>query len=130
MVTKKARSPVDEPILGRWIVTALDDEVAQLGAQPITVRIDADSIRAQSQCVPFPYIYKRRGDRVLLGKINPGLVCARGLSHWEQEFDIGMYNADRVARTADGGLVFSGTGGTVTMRPFAPGARRADAVSR
>lgn len=103
-------------IVGRWVVVAIDDEVAVPMARPITVAINADTIRAQSQCVPFPFLYKLRGTRILLGKINPGLVCARGLSRWEQEFEIGMYNADRVGRTADGELVFSGMAGTVTMR--------------
>lgn len=102
-------------LAGNWVVASIGGAAPPPDADIIHVAVDGSTIRARSQCVPFPWRYRLAEGRLALTPINPGLVCARGLSAWEKAFQEAMNAATGVA-VADGRMVISGAAGAVVLR--------------
>lgn len=79
-------------IRGEWRLTEMNGRPAPSAADPddahhpISMTVGDFTFRARSQCVPFWRRYERAGDRLVIADLNPGAMCARGLSAWETEF--------------------------------------------
>ncbi|MGZ9099435.1 MAG: META domain-containing protein [Brevundimonas sp.] len=89
---------------------------------PITMTVGDFSVRAQSQCIAIWRRYEWRENRLTLTPLNPGAMCARGLSDWETEFGRTLSGVTTAAR-ADGRLRLEGAAGTLAFEP-APAAPR------
>jgi hypothetical protein len=70
-------------------------------AIPVTMTVGDFSFRAQSQCIAIWRRYERRGDQLTVSPLNPGAMCARGLSPWETEFGRTLSGIDSAARVGD-----------------------------
>lgn len=68
---------------------------------PITMTVGDSTFRARSQCVAFWRRYASDGGRLTVKPDNPGAMCARGLSHWETEFERSLSAVDRTERVGD-----------------------------
>lgn len=92
---------------GEWLLVEMNGRPAprardpQDHDHPITASVGATSFRAQSQCVPIWRRYRLADGVLVMSDLNPGPMCARGLSQWETEFGRTLSAVDRVERTAD-----------------------------
>lgn len=114
--TVTAASPAPRADLsGEWLLIEMNGRPApqardpQDAHHPITASVGATSFRAQSQCVPIWRRYRIENGVLSMSDLNPGAMCARGLSNWETEFGRTLSAVDRVERTADR-LVLTGPG--------------------
>lgn len=89
---------------------------------PITMTVGDFSFRAQSQCVAIWRRYEWTGDRLVVTPLNPGPVCARGLTSWENEFSRALSGVTSASRS-DGLLRLSGEAGLLTFEPAPAPAR-------
>lgn len=100
-----AERPVD--LSGEWLLVEMNGQPASRARNPqdhhhpITASVGATSFRAQSQCVPIWRRYRFEDGLLSLSDLNPGAVCARGLSDWETEFGRTLSAVDRAERTSD-----------------------------
>jgi hypothetical protein len=98
---------------GEWRLTEMNGRAApQLrdaddAHHPITASVGAFAFRAQSQCIAFWRRYAVEGERVRMSELNPGAMCARGLSDWEREFDRSLSAVTGASRT-EGSLTLTG----------------------
>ena len=113
-----ARSPAS--IGGQWRLTEMNgrpaDAVRVGDIGPITLTVGESSLRAQSQCVAFWRSYEQQGERLIVTALNPGAMCARGLTEWETEFDRTLSNVTAAGRTGDL-LRLTGPGATLVFEP-------------
>lgn len=117
-------APAD--LRGDWRLVEMNGRrPAEAGADaavPITMTVGDFSVRAQSQCIAIWRRYEWRENRLALTPLNPGAMCARGLSDWETEFGRTLSGVTAAARV-DGRLRLEGAAGTLTFEP-APAAPR------
>lgn len=121
---RAAPAPASASIVGQWRLTEMngrapgaDSHVGDIG--PITLTAGENSLRAQSQCVAFWRGFERRGDRLTVTPLNPGAMCARGLTIWETEFDRTLSGVTTVAQDGDT-LRLSGPNAALTFAPAPP----------
>jgi hypothetical protein len=117
-------APAD--IRGEWRLTVMNGRPAPApddpdSIHPITMTVGDFSFRARSQCVAFWRRYERDAEKLVVTTANPGAMCARGLSQWEQEFDRTLSGVDR-AMVGDGRLMLTGPGARLTFEPAPPAA--------
>lgn len=92
---------------GEWLLVEMNGRPAprtrdpQDHHHPITASVGATSFRAQSQCVPIWRRYRVEDGVLKMSNLNPGAMCARGLSDWETEFGRTLSAVDRAERTSD-----------------------------
>lgn len=89
---------------------------------PITMTVGDVSLRAQSQCIAIWRRYERQGERLVVTALNPGAMCARGLSPWEIEFGRTLSAVTDASRT-DGMLRLRGSAGELAFEPAPPAPR-------
>lgn len=103
--TAAGKAPAD--LSGEWVLIEMNDRPApqerdpQDAHHPITASVGATTFRAQSQCVPIWRRYHLEDGVVRMSDLNPGAMCARGLSNWETEFGRALSAVDRAERTSD-----------------------------
>lgn len=94
-------------LTGEWLLIEMNGRPApqardpQDRDHPITASVGATSFRAQSQCVPIWRRYRIDDGTLRMSDLNPGAMCARGLSTWETEFGRTLSAVDRAERTPD-----------------------------
>lgn len=92
---------------GEWLLVEMNGRPAprardpQDQHHPITASVGETSFRAQSQCVPIWRRYHLTDGVLSMSALNPGAMCARGLSDWETEFGRTLSAVDRAERTDD-----------------------------
>ena len=86
---------------------------------PITMTVGDSSFRAQSQCVAFWRRYEWRAGSLVVTPANPGAMCARGLSPWENEFSRTL-SAVTDANVQNGMMRLSGPAANLTFQPAPP----------
>jgi len=112
-------------IRGEWRLTAMNGRPAPSVADPndahhpIFMTVGDFTFRARSQCVPFWRRYERAGDRLVVSELNPGAMCARGLSDWETEFSRTLSAATRI-ELRDGTLRLTGPDASLTFEAAPP----------
>jgi hypothetical protein len=79
-----------------------------------TVSITQDRISMPGNCAIAGWSYSFDGDR-LITKAIAGPTCRRALTPEERGLVAAFTGANKVSRTAVDGLIFEGTGGTVTL---------------
>lgn len=117
--------PAAADIRGEWRLAAMNGRRAPTAADPndahhpITMTVGDFTFRAQSQCVPFWRRYERQGDRIVVTDLNPGAMCARGLSDWEREFSRTLSAVTSAGRRGDV-LRLTGPDASLTFDPAPP----------
>lgn len=116
--TAAQTAPAD--LRGEWRLAEMNGRrpaaTGEDSAVPITMTVGDFSFRAQSQCIAIWRRYERQGDRLVVTPLNPGAMCARGLSAWEVEFDRTLSDVTSASRT-DGLLRLQGAAGQLTFEP-------------
>lgn len=122
---RKTAHPAPADIRGEWRLTEMNGRPAPSAADPddahhpISMTVGDFTLRAQSQCVPFWRRYEWQGDRLAVSDLNPGAMCARGLSDWETEFSRTLSAATRI-EVRDGTLRLAGPDGSLTFEAAPP----------
>lgn len=112
-------------IAGDWVLTEMNGRPAPRSVDPedfkhpIVASVGDFSFRAHSQCVAFWRRYEIQGERVTMSALNPGPMCARGLSDWEREFDRTLSETTGFSRSADT-LTLRGPGTRLVFAAAAP----------
>lgn len=89
---------------------------------PVTMTVGDFSFRARSQCIAIWRRYERSGERLTTSPLNPGAMCARGLSPWETEFGRTLSGVDSAVRAGDL-MRLSGPAGELVFEPAPPAPR-------
>ncbi len=130
-------SPADAPgpvdMRGEWRLTAMNGRPAPAPDDTdthhaITMTVGDFTLRAQSQCVPFWRRYEWEGGRLVVTGANPGAMCARGQTDWENEFSRTL-SAITGAERRDDSLRLTGPDADLTFEP-APPQPRVDITGR
>jgi hypothetical protein len=79
-----------------------------------TVAITQDRIAVRDACVTTGWSYRFDGAQLVTQPIE-GPTCRRALTAEEQGLVTAFTGATKVSRTPVGGIMFEGTGGTVTL---------------
>ena len=100
---------------GDWFVVAVNG--SPMTREPITVRIDKETIKGQSGCVEFEWLYtaSQSGFRTA-NPPEPRAVCERGRSGWETAFEDALTDASSLDLIGEETLQIGGSGGAVTLR--------------
>jgi hypothetical protein len=100
---------------GDWFVVAVNG--SPMTREPITVRIDKETIKGQSGCVEFEWLYttSQSGFRTA-NPPEPRAVCERGRSGWETAFEDALADASSLELISEETLQIGGSGGAVTLR--------------
>lgn len=111
-----SRRPASQAELaGDWLVAAVNGN--PMTREQITVKIDAGTIKAQSGCVEFEWLYTFfQGGFRTERPPDPRPVCDRGRSGWETAFGDSLAGASAVDLLGDGSLRIRGPGGVVALR--------------
>ena len=80
----------------------------------LSVSITPDTIRVLDNCVSTAWTYRFEGERLVTTSI-PGPTCRRALLREEAAAIRAFSGADRVSRTPANGVLFEGSGGSVTL---------------
>lgn len=124
-VDKVIASTETPRLAGEWRLVEMNGRAAsqsqvETGSPtPITMTVGDFSFQAQSQCVAFWRRYEWRSDRLLVTPVDPGAICARGLSSWETEFSRTL-SAVTAADVRNGTLSLSGPETSLTFQPAPP----------
>jgi hypothetical protein len=114
-----APPPAAVDLTGEWVLLRLDGDQAQAGGdlpQDIRVAITADTIRAQSQCVSYWWRYRQSGQQLESTPDDPGPVCERTRTEWEQRFKR-IIDDVRIGHLMDGRtMILDGAGGQAEFR--------------
>ncbi|KQY84567.1 META domain-containing protein [Brevundimonas sp. Root1423] len=117
-------SPSD--LTGEWKLIEMNGrrpgEAGEDSAVPVTMTVGDFSFRAQSQCIAIWRRYERSGDKLTVSPLNPGAMCARGLSPWEIEFGRTLSAVDSAVRAGDV-LRLGGGAGDLVFEPAPPAPR-------
>lgn len=101
---------------GEWRLAMMNGREPDENTTPITMSVGDFSFRAQSQCIAFWHRYEQRGDRLVVSGLNPGVMCARGLTGWETEFGQTLSAVDAATR-AEGRLRLTGPSNELMFEP-------------
>lgn len=101
---------------GEWRLAMMNGRGPDENTTPITLSVGDFSLRAQSQCIAFWHRYEQGGDRLVVSRLNPGAMCARGLTQWETEFGKTLSSVDTAALT-EGKLRLAGGSGELVFDP-------------
>lgn len=103
-----------ENLVGLYRVAGLDGiDMAKLH-RGMSVQITGDTIDVLENCVTTNWSYRFEGER-LVTTANEGPTCRRALMQEESLLIHGFTGAQKVSRTAANGILFEGTGGSVTL---------------
>lgn len=105
-----APEPARVDLTGRWVLSSLHGQKPPPGAEPVTLEITRDEIRAQSGCIPMRWGYWQSSGNLELSRRDAGPVCERTRTAWEERVSqlidattIGVRVDDRTL-VLDGGL--------------------------
>ena len=90
-----------------------DDDLASLDVG-FAVAISQDKIEIVDNCVMTDWSYRFEGERIVTATI-PGPTCRRSILPQEQALMAAFTGAQKVSRTPANGVLFEGSGGTVTL---------------
>jgi len=126
--SSSAPSAAIDDLSGEWRLVEMNGQPAPQTLDPddfnhpITMTVGDFSFRAQSQCIAIWRRYERQGERLVVTPLNPGGMCARGLSPWETEFGRTLSAVTDASRT-DGMLRLRGPAGGLAFEPAPPAPR-------
>lgn len=105
-------SPID--LTGEWVLHRIDNDRVQDGGIPsegIRLTITSDTMRAQSQCVAHWWRYRQSGQQLEMTPVDPGPVCDRTRTQWEQRFKHAIDGVNIGHRIDGRTLILAGSGG-------------------
>lgn len=107
---ESAPEPARVDLTGRWVLSSLHGQRPPAGAEPVTLEITRDEIRAQSGCIPMRWGYWQSSGNLELTRRDAGPVCERMRTPWEDRIEqlidratIGV-RVDARTLVLDGGL--------------------------
>ena len=93
----------------------MTDGAVAMQPDAISATLTASRIDVQAGCIRFAYDYRLDGG-ALATTAAPVASCRRALMPLEQAVQQALAGASQVARTATDAIVFTGDGGSVTLR--------------